>query len=515
MKPDLSKIPNNPGCYLYFDKRKKIIYVGKAKNLKKRVASYFNRELDDEKTRQLVKNIDDVDFIITNNEVEALILENNLIKKNKPKYNIDLKDSKRYAYIRLTKEEWPRLVIFRDKKEKGKYFGPFVSAKERDYILKLLVKTFKIRTCKRLPKKKCLRYDLELCDGPCIKGISKKDYMRNINNAVLVLKGKTSELVKSLKKRMNEESKKENFEFALELRNRINAVGLLHEKQVMERTKKFNENVINYIVRDSRVYLMLFKVRKGIMEQKEEFEFDFKKNFLEEFLVQYYSDNPIPKEIILPEEVDEAVKKFFRIKKVKLVIPKKGEKKKLLELVRKNIEIQHFSNFDTLEELQEKLNLSTLPRVIECFDVSHLGGTEVVASMVQFRNGKPDKNNYRKFKVKGDFGIDDTASIKEVVFRRYYRLVKENAEFPDLIVIDGGIAQLNFAKKSLEELKIKIPIISLAKREEEIYLPDGEVLRLNKKDKALLLLIRIRDEAHRFAVSFQRLRRTKRFLNKL
>jgi len=519
-KIDLSKVPENPGCYLYKDSKGNIIYVGKAKNLKKRVSQYFDSRQKDPKTQALLTHIDSVDFIITKNEVEALILENNLIKKNHPKYNIDLKDSKNYAYIKITSEEFPRLLIARKKDDDSEYFGPFTSAEKRDSILQTLTRTFKIRTCKKMPKKACLRYHINLCDAPCINNITKEEYNKNIRLVKSILSGKTKEIIEEIKEEIKIESKKQNFEKAIELRDKIESLEYLKERQNMQRIKEYNEDIINYLIKDDKVYLLLFKIYKGTLENKEEYEFplNYEPEFLEQFLTQYYSENPIPKEIIIPNPVGESIKVYLKKKankKISIIVPTKGEKKELLDLVLKNIEIIFFENINKLIELKEKLNLEKIPEVIECFDISHLSGTNQVGSMVQFRKGKPDKSNYRRFKIKTVDQIDDFASIKEIVFRRYYRIKKENSSPPDLIVIDGGKGQLSSALESLEELNLKIPIISLAKEFEEIYMPgESNPLRLNHKDPALQILQQIRDEAHRFAITYNRLLRKKDLLKK-
>jgi excinuclease ABC subunit C len=510
---NLDKIPNKPGCYLFKDSFKKIIYIGKAKNLKKRVSNYFREKTHDSKTRALVKQIKDIDFIVTNNEIEALILENNLIKKNMPKYNINLKDSKRYAYIRVTNEEYPRIILARKRDDKGKYYGPFTSAEKRDYVLYLLNRTFKLRTCKKLPKRACLKKHIGLCVAPCIKP-DKKDYMRRVSMAEKILKGKIKELVQNLKKKMKNYSNKQEFEKALELKNQIQAIKYLEERQNVERQKKYDEDIINFIIDKEKIYLYVFNIYKGTLENKQEFIFDRTENFLEEFLVQYYSEEKIPKEIVLPKKISPEVIRFLerkRKRKVQINIPKKGEKKDLLKLVKRNIEISFFSETSVLEKLQKRINLQELPVVIECFDISHLSGTSTVASMVQFRNALADKQNYRKFKIRSVEYIDDFQAISEVIKRRYYRLKKENLDYPNLIIIDGGLGQLNSAIKSLKELNIKIPIISIAKQFEEIYIPGHEKpLRLSKKDSSLKLVQKIRDEAHRFAISYQRYLRKKK-----
>ena len=315
---------------------------------------------------------------------------------------------------------------------------------------------------------------------------------------------------------MKKESSKQNFESALQLRNQIKAITWVNDKQKMERDKKHDEDIINYLVKNGKVYLLLFNIYKGILENKQTFEFDYKDNFLEQFIVQYYSENPVPKELILPNVVDKALVDYLtekRGKKAIIKIPKVGEKKQLLKLVLKNIELSFFGDLEKLTDLQAKLKLNELPKVIECFDISHLSGTNTVASMVQFRNGKPDKSNYRRFKIRTVEGIDDFESMKEVITRRYKRLKEENLEFPNLVVIDGGKGQLSSTMSALKSIDVKLPVISLAKKLEEIYFPGSHFpLRLNHKSKALKLLQSIRDEAHRFAISYNRLLRKKDLL---
>jgi len=513
---DLKIIPNEPGCYLFKDKNKRVIYIGKAKNLKKRVKQYFQKNNFDLKTKSMVKKISSIDFIATDNEVEAIILEDTLIKKHQPKYNIRLKDAKSHSYILLTDESFPRIQIARTKSYKGRYFGPFISAQERDYILQFLKKTFLLRTCKRLPKKACLRYHINLCEGPCIAKISEKQYNEKITNLKLILNGNTEIVIKKLKKQMEKSSKNKDFEKSIIFRNQINALENLKERQKVLREKKYNEDIINFEIKDNKIYLMLFNIYKGTLNNKDEYVFDYKNDFLEEFIILYYSDNPVPKELILPIKINNSINEYLSKKKkskVKITIPKKGEKKQLLDLVLKNIEITYFSDFDKIKTLKNKLNLNEDPNVIECFDISHLSGTSTTGSMVQFRNGKPDKNNYRRFKIRTVNGIDDTKAIKEVVRRRYKRLKKEKTQLPDLIIIDGGKGQLNSAIKALEDLELKIPIISIAKHFEEIYIPGETIaLKISRKDKALHFIQEIRDEAHRFAIKYNKLLRRKELI---
>ncbi len=342
-----------------------------------------------------------------------------------------------------------------------------------------------------MPKRACLRYHIAACSGPCIGAISAEDYAEKVKKAASVLKGNIRELIESMEKEMRELASRQQFEQAMVLRDEIAALEYLQEKQNMERQKKHNEDILNYIVRDDTVYLMLFKVYKGTLEDKQDYVFAFGENFLEEFLVQYYSENEPPEELILPEPLEESLVDFLsHVKgtKVKVTVPKQGEKKELLALALKNVEIGFFGDRKKLEALQSKLSLPKLPNVIECFDISHLSGTATVGSMVQFRGGRPDKHNYRRFKIESVEGIDDFASIAEVVRRRYSRLLEDKHDLPDLIIIDGGKGQLSSAFQELRKLKIRVPLISIAKREEEIYVPGiKSPLPIKKTRKPLFL----------------------------
>ncbi|MDD5502737.1 MAG: excinuclease ABC subunit UvrC [Candidatus Thermoplasmatota archaeon] len=517
---NLSKIPLDPGCYLFKDADGEILYIGKAKSLRKRVSQYFAEREKDPKTERLVEKIADAEFFVTSSEAEALILENNLIKRHRPKYNIDLKDSKRYASIVLTDEKFPRLVVTRNRSLKGKYYGPFVSAEARDNALKVLRKTFQIRTCGKLPKRECLKYHIGTCSAPCTGRIAEDEYRKNVESAEKYLAGKGEELVKSLKDEMKDSSEKMNFEKAAVLRDRVSALERLHERQKMERDRRQDEDVINYIISGEKVHLIVFSAIGGMLASKQEFSFDLKEDFLEEFIAQYYADNPIPREIILPNALSDesmaAVAEYLekiRGEKVTIMVPQKGEKYELLELVKRNIEASLLSGEIEANTLREALRLDRNPITIECFDISNIHGTDSVGSMVRFRNGEPDKSEYRRFRIKTVEGADDFASIAEVVRRRYSRQSAEGKEMPDLVVIDGGQGQLQAAMDALRNAGAKIPVISLAKRFEEIYRPVSNApIRLDKKDPALKLLIRVRDEAHRFAVKYHRLLRSKRMI---
>lgn len=509
----LSDIPSSPGCYIFKDEEGKILYVGKAKDLKKRVSSYLNKNNLDPKTEAMVSRAESVDFISTDTENESFILENNLIKEHQPRYNIMLKDAKRYAYVLVTKEDFPRVMSVRDRKRDGHYYGPFVSGRERQYVVEMLRKSFRIRTCRRFPKKPCLRYHIDLCDAPCVGYISKEDYSANIQKVEEILKGKTSEVLATLKKDMDEASSDTNFEHAMRLRDRINALEYLQEKQSMERDKKYDEDILNYEIKDDIVYLVLFNLHKGTLINKKEFTFEQTPEFLDDFIKQYYSDNTVPKELIVPHEIDPSISEHLSEKRgsrVKITVPQKGEKKRLLSLVTRNIEQTFFRDLKKLDGLRKLIGLPEKPFVIECFDISHLSGSSTVASMVQFRNGKADRSNYRRYKIKTVDKIDDFASIAEVVRRRYERLALERSVMPDLVIIDGGKGQLNAAVHELKKLNLRIPIISIAKKEEEIFLPGtSDPIIASRKDIGLQFVQEIRDEAHRFAISYNRLLRKK------
>lgn len=510
---DLETLPHLPGCYLYLDAEGKVIYVGKAKDLKKRVSNYFQKRDLDHKTESLIQTASSLDFIVTNNEVEALLLENTLIKKHWPRYNIKLKDSSRYACIHLTDEKMPRIRISRSRVGRGTFFGPFTSARERDYVFAIVRKTFQLRTCRRLPKRACLRYHMGACSGPCIGKITQIEYLEKVKRAEAALKGNIAGLIASLRKEMSDFSARQEYERAKELRDEIVALEGLQERQNMDRKRKFDQDILSYLVDEGNVYLMLFKVYKGTLESKEDFVFARNVDFLEEFLVQYYSENEPPEELIVPESLDASIEDFLshvKGKSVKVTVPKQGEKKVLLDLARKNVEIGFFGDRKKVQALQDALKLPKPPNVIECFDISHLSGTSMVGSMVQFRGGRPDKSNYRRFRIKRVEGIDDPASIAEVVRRRYTRLRDEEKELPELIIIDGGLGQLSAAFQELRSLRVKVPVISIAKREEDIYMPGlDKPLPIKRDDKASLFVQEIRDEAHRFAISYNRLLRQK------
>ena len=520
----LADVPHDPGCYLFHDENNEIIYIGKAKDLKRRVSSYFQKTHHDAKTRRLISHIADIDFIVTSSEVEALLLESTLIKKHQPRYNISLKDSKGYAYISLSGDAYPRISVARtknsnskkdaEKKTKASYFGPFVSARERDQILHFVKRTFKLRSCKILRKRPCLRYHLDSCAAPCTGRISEQEYAYQVTCAKKLLQGKNAELLSEMREDMQKRSDELAFEDALLLRDQIKAIEHLSERQYVLRDTKEHEHIIHYACHADQVYLMLFSVERGCLSQKEEFVFEKTEDFFDEFLVQYYTENLPPHNLILPEKRDDSMEEYLSKKrgsKVTITVPKQGDKRRLLSLVSKNIEVTFFKHISKVDALGEALNLPTSPSIIECFDVSHLSGTGTVGAMVRFMDGKPDKRNYRRYKLKSYEGNDDFLGIAELVRRRYTRLLEEQSTLPDLIVIDGGKGQFRAAHQEMKALDLQIPLISIAKREEEIYSISSQTpLPIKRNSEASLLLQEIRNETHRFAITYQRVTRSKK-----
>jgi len=510
------KLPHKPGCYLYKDKKKQVIYVGKAKDLQKRIAQYFKIDLD-YKTKLLVSKIADVEFITTNNEVEALLLEQSLIHQYNPKYNINLRGDIRYAYIKVTDEKFPRLITSRKITKDGRYYGPYTEGASRRIILNTLRDIFKLRNCSRLPKKICLQYHINKCTGPCENLITEDGYLVNLKNAERLLKGEVKAIIRDLKFRMKKVSVKQEYELAKIYRDQIKAIQLIAEKQKIDVPKKYDQDVLNWLIIKSKIYLQIFNIDKGVITSRHKFEFKNYLGVVEDFIKHYYSINFIPRELILPEKLDEQslITRYLQktkntkfgfklLPKIDLTIPQKGDKLKLLQLVKDNLQT-NLGLEPGLVELKDILHLDNVPKVIEFFDVSTLQGKYNVGAMIQMKNGHWNKSSYRKFKIKWKQTQDDTAMMYEIVSRRYYRLKKEKRTLPDLVVIDGGKPQLNSAQKALQELNLDINIVSLAKREEEIYLADKNMpLNLNNKLPGMKILIRGRNEVHRFVIKYHR-----------
>ncbi len=511
----VSGLPKFPGVYLFKDSDGEIIYAGKAKNLKYRVSSYFQSKNHSPKTALLVSKIASMDFIVVDNEVEALLLENKLIKQHSPKYNISLKDGKTYAYLVMTDESYPRLLTTRKAGKKGTYFGPYVDGSVRSALQELTVSLFKLRVCKTLPRRACLNYHIGLCTAPCIKKVSKEEYGKQAQDALSFLKGNTKEVLTKLEKEMKEASSSLKFEAALVKKRQIEAIHSVEQKQKVDLIKRHDQDAIASIHAGERMHFLVLPISKGVILGKKEYRFDFEENIAESFLKALYSQAYIPHEILMESEIWKTEEEkiilesyFSQLKgsSVTITCPQRGDKKGLVELARKNLEMG-IEN-PTLHELKEKLLLPSLPRIIECFDISNLGSDHIVAGMVQWVDGKPNKSGYRKFRMKTVEAQDDFASMKEAVHRRYKRLLEENAALPNLIIIDGGVGQLTSALSSLEELGLAIPIIALAKENEEIYLPHTQApLRFEKNGRMMLLLRGIRDSVHTFALGYSRKRR--------
>ncbi|HLD83938.1 MAG TPA: excinuclease ABC subunit UvrC [archaeon] len=515
----ITNIPEGPGVYLFKDSTGKIIYIGKANMLRKRVLSYFSGEKN-AKTRALVAKISDAEFIVVNNEAEALLLENQLIKKHWPKYNISLKDSKTYAYIKITNEKFPRLVISRNPKEDGTYFGPYIDSKLRDETIELLVKSLRLRACKNMPKKACLNYYIGICTAPCISLVNREEYLSQVNQAAEFLSGNTAPLKKKLDEELKAASRAMKYELALERRRQIELIDAIRGKRNIDAAKKIDQDVIAGIRNGERFVFEVFYVKRGVISGKTgyvitpHFE-ESDAEVFENFIKTYYLNKELPDEIIVNKKFwdDKTLESYFKKlagRNVRLLFPETKENLALAGIAEKNAALRIDNK--ALAELQEKLNLPSLPRIVECFDISNLGYDYNVASMVRFAEGATDKRGYRKFEIKSFRGKnDDFAAMKEVVHRRYRRLRDQNDAMPDLIIIDGGPGQLNSALGALKELGLKIPIISIAKKDEEIFTPENNMPIRFPKNSAMMLLVRsIRNEAHRFAVSYNRKKRAMR-----
>lgn len=546
----IQNLPQLPGVYQFKDAAGKVIYVGKAKNLRNRVKSYFVKSIpSNPKLSALVSKIRDVDVIVTSSEVEALILEANLIKKLKPRYNVSLKDDKSFPYIVVTNEPFPRVFSTRKIKMDGsKYFGPYTDAYSLKQTLKLIRDIFMVRSCKYyiddevIQKKKikvCLDYHIKKCGGPCEGLVSKEEYNKMIEQVIQLLNGKIDKLVESLKAQMEKFAEELKFEEAATLRDKIKALEIYTAKQSVVSVEPIDRDIFAIAYEDEEACAVLFKVRDGKLIGSQQFfmtgvAHKDEKEIIETLITQYYLNSEyIPSEILIPQQIDDttSIEKWLSERKnsnVKIRTPENEDESRLVSMCRINAKY-HLDEYkiqkmkakaefapNVLRALQKELHLDRLPRKIECFDISNIQGSDIVASVVVFENGKPKKSEYRKFKIKSVSGKpDDFASMEEAIERRYSRLLNEGGKMPDLIVIDGGKGQLSSAVKSLEKLGIKNqPIISIAKKFEEIYFPNFDLPQsLPKSSPALYLLQRIRNEAHRFAITFHREVRAKRTLS--
>ena len=528
IKSKLELLPTSPGCYIHKDKNGTIIYVGKAKNLRNRVRSYF-RGSHDTKTEALVSEIVDFEFIVTESNIEALLLEINLIKENKPKYNIMLKDDKSYPFIKITNERYPRLIITRQvKKDGGLYFGPYPDVGAANEIKRLLDRIFPFRKCTNPPSKVCFYYHLGQCMAHTVCHKDEAYFKGMAQEVSDFLKGQDDKIIDELKLKMNTAAQNMEFERAAEYRDLIQAIGTLRTKQRVMAKDLQNRDVFGYYVEKGWMCVQVFFVRQGKLIERDVNLFPYYNDPDEDFLTyvgQFYQEKShlIPNEILIPQDIDEeAVKALVDTKVLK---PQRGEKKQLVNLAIKNARVSLEQKFNLLEKSMEKTqgaieNLGKLLQIptpvrIESFDNSNIMGTSPVSAMVVFVNGKPSKKDYRKYKIKTVVGPDDYASMREVIRRRYSRVMRDGLTPPDLIVIDGGQGQVNVAKQVVqEELGLDIPIAGLQKNDKhqthELLFGDPlQVIELSRTSQEFFLLQRIQDEVHRFAITFHRQLRSK------
>ncbi|WP_347086884.1 excinuclease ABC subunit UvrC [Streptococcus rubneri] len=528
IKSKLELLPTSPGCYIHKDKNGTIIYVGKAKNLRNRVRSYF-RGSHDTKTEALVSEIVDFEFIVTESNIEALLLEINLIKENKPKYNIMLKDDKSYPFIKITNERYPRLIITRQvKKDGGLYFGPYPDVGAANEIKRLLDRIFPFRKCTNPPSKVCFYYHLGQCMAHTVCHKDEAYFNGMAQEVSDFLKGQDDKIIDELKFKMTTAAQNMEFERAAEYRDLIQAIGTLRTKQRVMAKDLQNRDVFGYYVDKGWMCVQVFFVRQGKLIERDVNLFPYYNDPDEDFLTyvgQFYQEKShlIPNEILIPQDIDEeAVKALVDTKVLK---PQRGEKKQLVNLAIKNARVSLEQKFNLLEKSMEKTqgaieNLGKLLQIptpvrIESFDNSNIMGTSPVSAMVVFVNGKPSKKDYRKYKIKTVVGPDDYASMREVIRRRYSRVMRDGLTPPDLIVIDGGQGQVNIAKQVIqEELGLDIPIAGLQKNDKhqthELLFGDPlQVIELSRTSQEFFLLQRIQDEVHRFAITFHRQLRSK------
>ena len=529
----LRSLPQDPGVYEMLDEKGKIIYVGKAVNLKNRVSSYF-KGTKDSKTAALVEKIRDINWTITSSEVEALILESNLIKENKPKYNIILRDDKHYPYLKIDlKDKFPKIQVVRRKINDGAlYFGPYATIGGMKGVLKVIEAIFPLRTCSdnelKHRSRPCLQYQIKRCQGPCVGLVTPEEYKVLIDETVMFLRGKEKELLRELKSKMTEYSKNMEFEKAAKVRDQIDIIGKLTASQIIDKGHAKERDVIGFYEGEKKTSVMIFFIRDGNIINKENYFLEHppgesKGDVLKAFIEQYYLNHTPGKEILLPEPFDfvetNEYLNYQRGSKVILSVPQKGEKKQLVELANMNAleKYREREEFRLMKEkeleeglfsLQKHLSLRKLPKRIECYDISNISGTNIVASMVVFTDGLPDKKEYRKFKIRTVEGPNDFKSMEEVLTRRFKMI---DLPTPDLIIIDGGKGQLSSSLKIMKSYGLEdIDILGLAKKEELLFKEgDSEGIFIPRGEKALHIVTAIRDEAHRFAITYHRTIRDK------
>lgn len=540
----LKNLPSQPGVYIFKNKQGKRIYIGKAKNLKNRVRTYFQRSSQaDERISRMVSKVTDLELLVTENEIESLILEANLIREHKPRYNVDLKDDKHFPYIKITTDEpFPRVMVVRRlEKDKATYFGPYTSGKGMRRTLSFLTRLFRIRTCNLIipapegkKHKVCLDYHMDRCGGPCENLQSQEEYAELVHSVIMALSGKSRQLIDRLDEKMNAASAVQAYEAARLYRDQIEALRSVVFKQNADIGEKVDRDILSLAREGNNGVAVVMQIRDGVLIGRQDFQMtaddgDSDDTVLESFLTQYYNNQPnLPDEICLPYPLEglDLIDDWLRLAKgsrVKLFTPQIGQKMRLVELAARNARLlldemllqkkmvsERTSKM--VSALKDDLKLFHSPRRMVCFDISNTGDTDTVGSCVYFDNGKPVKNQYRRFKIKGVTGQDDYHMMREVVGRYFHRIREEESEPPHLVVLDGGKGQLSSALAELTSLGFSDqPIIALAKRLEEVYLPEqSDPVTISRSSPSLLLLKRIRDEAHRFAVEYNRKVRSKR-----
>ena len=524
IKDKLSLLPLLPGCYLMKDKSSNVIYVGKAKKLKNRVSSYFVGA-HNYKTTKLVHEIVDFDYIVTDSEKEALLLEINLIKDYSPKYNISFMDNKYYPYIQLTKEEHPRLKIVRNAQDKKhRHFGPFPDGTAARETFKLLNRLYPLRKCNHIPKKPCLYYSLNQCLAPCIQTVDEETYKQITSSITKFIQGDTKQIIKELQEKMYSASELQNYELAKECRDLISHIQHVTSKQHVQFNDFVDRDIVGYYYDKGYLCLQLFFMRNGKLLARDlnlvPLQDDFQEQIIS-FLVLFYQENTEPKELLVPKELDVSL--LQEIIKCKIIKPQKGNKANLVAMANENakeqlekkfllIQKNEASTIGAIKQLGSLLNID-LPRRIELFDNSNIQGSYAVAGMVCFKDGVPSKKDYRKFKIKTVEGPDDYASMKEVIYRRYYRVLMEGLEKPDLIIVDGGKGQIKVAKEVIDSLNLNIMVCGLAKDDKHstsmLLDSEGNEVAIDKKSELFFLLVRMQDEVHRYAISFHKNVRSK------
>ena len=520
----LALLPDKPGCYLMKDKNGDVIYVGKAKKLKNRVSSYFVGA-HNYKTTKLVHEIVDFDYIVTDSEKEALLLEINLIKDYSPKYNISFMDNKYYPYIQLTKERHPRLKIVRNAQDKKhRHFGPFPDGTAARETFKLLNRLYPLRKCNHIPKKPCLYYSLNQCLAPCIQTVDEETYKQITSSITKFIQGDTKQIINELQEKMYNASEVQNYELAKECRDLISHIQHVTSKQHVQFNDLVDRDIVGYYHDKGYLCLQLFFMRNGKLLARDlnlvPMQDDFQEQIIS-FLVLFYQENTEPKELLVPKELDISL--LQEIIKCKIIKPQKGNKANLVAMANENakeqlekkfllIQKNEASTIGAIKQLGSLLNID-LPRRIELFDNSNIQGSYAVAGMVCFKDGVPSKKDYRKFKIKTVEGPDDYASMKEVIYRRYYRVLMEGLEKPDLIIVDGGKGQIKVAKEVIDSLNLNIMVCGLAKDDKHstsmLLDSEGNEVAIDKKSELFFLLVRMQDEVHRYAISFHKNVRSK------